>query len=88
MSEHTCEVAGDATVPEVALDMSEFLDKVVRCPFMQRQVPPMVQTVLFRGGAALAVYRSGRRLPCRGAEAFSHGPVFVGPQRFPSCLTR
>ena len=66
VSEHPCGVAFDATVPEVALDMSEFLDKVLRCPFMHRQVPPMVQTVLFRGGAALAVYRPGR---CRGAEA-------------------
>ena len=59
MSEHTCGVAFGATVPEVVLDMSEFLDKRLcndRCS-------QMFQTVLFRGGAA--VIRSGRRLPCR-----------------------
>ena len=71
MSEHTCGVAFDGAVPEVALDKSEFLDNVVRCPFVQRQVLPMVQTVLFRGDSAVAVYRPGRRLPCRGAEAFT-----------------
>ena len=50
MSEHTCGRGGgafDATVPDVALDMSI-------------------------GGAALAVYRPCRRLPCCGAEANPH----------------
>ena len=40
MPEHTCGVAFDATIPKAALDMSEFLDKVVDVlVVMQRQVP-------------------------------------------------
>ena len=66
-------MAFDATVPEVALDMSEFLDKVVRCPLCNDRCPEWFRqcfSVFSSGGTV-----GGRcpcyflQLPCRGAEA-------------------
>ena len=87
-------VAFDATVPEVALDMSEFLDKFVRCPFSDSAFPWRCRTCsLSSRSSSSLLWRRGYtpRIPsCRtfGGRCphCEHKITVVAQRQFPVVL--